>query len=263
MVGRRTTHRPNRRRRLRRPRRDLARWRDRERIPDHVAGYGPPPDEPSRLDEWRTLTDRSLAIRHYLRNHAPPSRPSSRSTLPTPAPDSTNSTRSSARPRPINDSSSTNCSPPQATTSPTSSNHCGPRRIDSRPDATGSSNTGLTSSNTTNSGPPRLARPARPLAHRTVPRGRRPAGRDRRRTATDEPELTPLPELDRLARPTGRKPNSTASTTSEPRCSTSCKPRATKSRPTLSPLNWSPNIDVDSQNERETSTPNVADCKPD
>lgn len=51
--------------------RDLARWRDRERIPDHIAGYGPPPGEPSRLEEWRTLTDRSLTIRHYLRNHAP------------------------------------------------------------------------------------------------------------------------------------------------------------------------------------------------
>lgn len=51
--------------------RDLARWRDRERIPEHVAGYGPPPDEPSRLEEWRALTDRSLAVRHYLRNHAP------------------------------------------------------------------------------------------------------------------------------------------------------------------------------------------------
>jgi conjugative relaxase-like TrwC/TraI family protein len=50
----------------------LARWRDLQRLDPTVPGFGPPPDDSAQLDEWRTLTDQALATRQFLLDATPP-----------------------------------------------------------------------------------------------------------------------------------------------------------------------------------------------
>ncbi len=45
---------------------ELARWRDLHRLSDDTPGFGPPPDDLALLDDWRANTDRSLTTRQFL-----------------------------------------------------------------------------------------------------------------------------------------------------------------------------------------------------
>ncbi|WP_420451967.1 MobF family relaxase [Ilumatobacter sp.] len=50
---------------------DLAAYRDTHHISDHVAGYGPRPDHPDLVDEWKRLVDAALETRTWLAIHQP------------------------------------------------------------------------------------------------------------------------------------------------------------------------------------------------
>ncbi|MEL6893687.1 MAG: hypothetical protein AAFP84_19000, partial [Actinomycetota bacterium] len=50
---------------------ELARWRDLHRLSDDTPGFGPPPDDPVLLDDWRARIDRNLTTRQFLLDASP------------------------------------------------------------------------------------------------------------------------------------------------------------------------------------------------